>query len=515
MLHTTSGYLKHYKHIIHAVIPIGWSTFSDEERYNEMFFIYLNVFNYAEQNLGLKSIALQMIDANSYVEQVKINKINALAFIEALKSYLELAFNNGGSGLLKKIFITPAGSRINVVDNCLFELKNYLSIKNYLNLNLLDELDEYRKSLLISSRYSNDANTTSRLSASPSTSRQSSVTTSSRLNDDSKRNTYKVEIKVDSSSFKPIVDVNNNMVSNKKCLNCKKEVNLKLILNENDRTKCKLSKCEICNILLKIIEISRILYRKYNNIASSLTISHLCINCSIELLVNSLEMNNVCACCYGNYSNKTNNLNKVCNLHSICEKCIKKLYLSGLQCKFCLLNKLNIYLDKINKVNLFDNHDLINCSYDFCDLKSSSSAFTPVLSNEIPTIELTCGHVSCFSIRNRILESNHNQATASTSSTGVANTAACTFCIFKKLFEILTNNKNTGETVSLIVERNDFNQQYDDNDENYDVHKFNNTAVTKPITLTDERSFKPIKDKIFLDDDSIEELNKSEFFMFL
>ena len=80
----------------------------------------------------------------------------------------------------------------------------------------------------------------------------------------------------------------------------------------------------------------------------------------------------------------------------------------------------------LNGSSLFENHDRINCSYDFCDLKSP--AFTNKNKNT-PTGELKCGHASCSYV--------------------------CTFCVFKKIFEIFHKDDATSKDIPVSIKITD------------------------------------------------------------
>ncbi|CAF0887680.1 unnamed protein product [Brachionus calyciflorus] len=75
--------------------------------------------------------------------------------------------------------------------------------------------------------------------------------------------------------------------------------------------------------------------------------------------------------------------NKYCGKDSTCAKCSSLPDGSSLNCYFC---DVYIFLDKLAEYeNLILNHDLIICSYDFCDL----------INEEKEIVKLTCGHRAC------------------------------------------------------------------------------------------------------------------------
>ena len=145
------------------------------------------------------------------------------------------------------------------------------------------------------------------------------------------------------------------------------------------------------------------------------------------VLFNSLKNALICACCYRAGNDTKVNANKICNLHSFCDKCLKTVQYGNTECKFCYFNKLNQLLTTMTENSLFEKHSNIQCSYDFCDLKNQSMISSNPRKNEnTPTSELKCGHSSCTSV--------------------------CSFCAFKKIFEI--NNTLTPE-VSVSIEVKD------------------------------------------------------------
>jgi hypothetical protein len=92
--------------------------------------------------------------------------------------------------------------------------------------------------------------------------------------------------------------------------------------------------------------------------------------------------------------------------------------------------------------SLFEKHDNIQCSYDFCDLKVQSTNASHKNENS-PTRELKCGHSSCKSL--------------------------CSFCAFKKIFEI--NNAQADSPVNIEIK----------------VEVKDESSRNKDMTLVDDR----------------------------
>ena len=342
------------------------TTYSTEEKYNELFYIYFNILNYAGHQLNLKTLAIQLVEL-FYVSDDTDLKINSLAFIEALKQFCqnENTSNQKVNGL-KKVFVCITK---NSKPKQLAILRQYLTECDYLNLTLFD-LD--------------------------STQMQLNHKEQVIPREHDKTRTI---IKIERESIKPIVQDRCSCGS----------VN-KLLLNQADRIACKVANCEICKILLSLID----------NARKRLNKSLVCINCAIEVLIKSLQNQGICSCCYRGGNGVNLIPNKICNLHSICDKCLKTSHLGNNECKFCFFNKFNLFLANATERNLFEKHDNIQCSYDFCDLKSQT-AENPRKNENTPTVELTCGHFSCAS--------------------------SCSFCTFKKIFEI---NKSISDVPGAI-----------------------------------------------------------------
>jgi hypothetical protein len=403
-LHTTSGANRNFQFVLHAITPIAWSAYSSEQKYNELFFIYLNILNYADKTLSLKSLAIQLVDNFIYEDELNY-KLNALAFIQSLKTFCgsdDDFFNQINS--LKKVYIclgkTAKQTQLKV-------LKGFLSRRDYLNINL-DELNLTNEP----PKY----NTTTELAI---------------------IEPKRIEVKKIDIVKKP----------QEKCAKCG-PLATKLLLKEADRANCRVDNCDICKILLNIINISKDLQQNS---------SILCINCAIETLIDNLKSNLICACCYRSGIDTVNNENKICNLHSICDKCIRTTQYGNIECKFCLFNKFSGFLKNITRNNLFEKHDRINCSYDFCDLSSISANddddgddYSASNNDNTPTVELTCGHSSCFSIRNP---------------KNIGNSAVCTFCIFKKIFEMI-RGKSQSHDSNEIRARVNKNRSLSTDDEN-------------------------------------------------
>ena len=68
VIHTSSGSVRNFHYVLHTIIPIGWSFYSSEHKYNELFFIYSNMLNYADKQLNLKSLEnrLNALNGNSH-----------------------------------------------------------------------------------------------------------------------------------------------------------------------------------------------------------------------------------------------------------------------------------------------------------------------------------------------------------------------------------------------------------------------------------------------------------------
>jgi hypothetical protein len=370
VIHTSSGSVRNFHYVLHTIIPIGWSFYSSEHKYNELFFIYSNMLNYADKQLNLKSLAIQLVDF-TYSDEDNY-KINALALIAALKSLCQDDDSDYAQiNSIKKIFICNAK---NSKTRQLAILKQYLASKNYLNLSLFD--------------LNNDAF-------------QSNIFKTELVIREHQPSSLIRNHEVKRDSIKPKLQIEEK---------CSCGSTKKLFLNEADRVKCKVENCEICKILINLIENTK---KKPNK-------AIICINCAIEVLFNSLK--NLCSCCYRPGVDSKADANKICNLHSICDKCLRTAQFGNNECKFCLFNKFSQFMASKTENSLFEKHDNIQCSYDFCDLKVQSTN-TSHKNENTPTSELKCGHSSCKSV--------------------------CSFCAFKKIFEI--NNTQSDSLVNIEI----------------------------------------------------------------
>lgn len=205
--------------------------------------------------------------------------------------------------------------------------------------------------------------------------------------------------------------------SNENLIN-KSEMNNKDIFNKCRNNKNRLN-CEACWIVNRVAEIN------FNHLNKNSAC--ICLKCAAKSIIENLKLS-FCSCCFRNFKLDIKNLNDLCKNHAVCKRCISTTpKLKSYHCYLCTFSRFIAQFSLVVRNGLFDNHDMLNCSFDYCDLFSSQPNKSELNELEVPFCKLNCNHYTCMHKDKRASHSSFNY---------------CSYCNIHKLFNDYSAKKS-------------------------------------------------------------------------